>query len=340
MTDEGVMTDETDNVVEGLIVSHFDGSLSNDQEETLAKALATSAAARKLFLSYMRMEGRLHSLGSDGFLREPQTAQDTDSDSSETRPAIAPSQDRLATMGTRLLAASASLAVCAVVMLTLLSGILVPSSVNASSVLKKAKQVAEEMIDRTYHVTFSNASESSRTRELSIDVRGGGRFLVRPESHAYLMGSDGSDYWITRNDGPVWITSEFRSLRSELRRMIPNRRLVEIAASPNEPLLLGMSDLLWLIEQKYDVELIHSTSDSGHHVRARPKAGKRNSPTQIDFWADFESGVVRKAVILWPDHRKMRFELARSVTRSAQWYQPSTHAPKSEVVRLGPATSR
>ena len=57
--------------VENLIVGHFDGTLDEGQEQELATALATSAESKQLFLSYMRMEGRLHSLGRDGFLREP-----------------------------------------------------------------------------------------------------------------------------------------------------------------------------------------------------------------------------------------------------------------------------
>ena len=67
------MTDEpkNSNDLEKLIVDHFDGSLTEEQERELAGALATSAETKQLFLSYMRMEGRLHSLGRDGFLREP-----------------------------------------------------------------------------------------------------------------------------------------------------------------------------------------------------------------------------------------------------------------------------
>ena len=57
--------------IENLIVGHFDGTLNEEQEKELATELVTSAETKQLFLSYMRMEGRLHSLGRDGFLREP-----------------------------------------------------------------------------------------------------------------------------------------------------------------------------------------------------------------------------------------------------------------------------
>ena len=50
------------NALEDLIVGHFDGSLSADQEKELADQLTESTPAKLLFLSHMRMEGRLHSL--------------------------------------------------------------------------------------------------------------------------------------------------------------------------------------------------------------------------------------------------------------------------------------
>ena len=57
--------------LEDLVVGHFEGSLTPDQEQELAAAISSSEDTKQLFLSYMRMEGRLHSLGRDGFLREP-----------------------------------------------------------------------------------------------------------------------------------------------------------------------------------------------------------------------------------------------------------------------------
>ena len=62
---------ENRNQFEDLIIGHFDGTLNEEQEKELADALTSSGEAKQTFLSYMRMEGRLHSLGRDGFLREP-----------------------------------------------------------------------------------------------------------------------------------------------------------------------------------------------------------------------------------------------------------------------------
>lgn len=333
------MTEEPRNRtdIENLIVGHFDGTLSEEQEKEFTIALATDAEAKQLFLSYMRMEGRLHSLGRDGFLREsvtqpaielePPTPQSTDV-------ALLAQSDR---QRWRLLAAS-SLAVCAAVMLMLVSGILWPSSVSASSVLQKAKQAAAELIDRTYRVTISQTKEHSQSQTFTINVRGGGRFVIQPADGAYVMGNDGTDYWMTQTDGPVWVTSDFRSVAPKLRKKIPNRRLLGLASSPDEPLLLGVSDLLSLIERKFDVELIESASANEHHIRATVDSVRRNHPEVIDLWSDVDSGVILRAEVEWSSGMQRRFELVESVKLSPHWYQHSEHAPGRKVERIHAAS--
>lgn len=335
------MTDnpKNQNHLEKLIVDHFDGILTEQQEERLAEALATSAEAKQFFLSYMRMEGRLHSLGRDGFLREPIEEHAIESEQlplepTNCTPVVGSDRKR------RSLLAASSLAVCAAVMLMLLSGVLWPSSVSASSVLQRAQAAAAALIDRTYRVTLSGPRERSPTRELTINVRGGGRFLVRPADGAYVMGSDGTDYWLTQPSGPVWVTSDSRSLDRELRRTLSDRRLFGIAASPNEPLLLEMAGLLSLIERKHDVELVDSAIPTEHHVRATLRTGRRNAPERIDFWADADSGVALRAEVRWSDARQMRFELLESMKLPNQWYHHSQHAPGREVVRLDAAETQ
>ena len=56
------MSEQQNEQIEDLIVGHFDGTLTAEQEKELAAALSSSPAAKHLFLSHMRMEGRLHSL--------------------------------------------------------------------------------------------------------------------------------------------------------------------------------------------------------------------------------------------------------------------------------------
>ena len=328
--------------IENLIVGHFDGTLNEEQEKELATVLATSPEAKQLFLSYMRMEGRLHSLGRDGFLREPAAESATEPEQSATQttdagPLVWSGRERL-----RLFAAS-SLAVCAAVMLMLLSGVLWPSTVNANSVLKRAQAAASELIDRTYRVTISREGERSSMRELRVDARGGGRFVLRPVDGAYVVGSDGTDYWLTRQDGPVWVTRKRGSLVPKLRRTMTNSWLFGIASSPNEPLLLDMAGVLSQIERKHDVELIDSASSSEHHVRATLRRGRRNAslnaPESVDLWADAESGVGLLAEMRWADGRQMQFELLESVQLSDRWYHYSEHVPDREVRRL-PAKDR
>ncbi len=320
--------------IENLIVGHFDGTLIEEQEKKLADVLATSAEAKQMFVSYMRLEGRLHSLGRDGFLRDPIAEPISEPErpappSTDTEPLVLNGRPRL-----RIFAASTSLAVCAVVILMLLSGVLWPSSVSASSVLRKAQQAAEELIDRTYRVTVSGSRASFQTQELTINVRGGGRYVIQPVGGAYVMGNDGTDFWVTRKNGPVFVTSDYRSLDPELQRKIPNKRLLEVAASSDGPLLMGMPDLLSLIQRKYDLELVESAASKEHHIRATVKSGRRNGREAIDLWSDVDSGVPLRAEVRWANGRQTRFELVEYVKLSEQWYHYSEHAPGRKVERI------
>jgi hypothetical protein len=321
--------------LEDLIAGHFDGSLSEQQEKGLAVELTESTSAKQLFLSYMRMEGRLHSLVRDGFVREPAAAaQDNLHSDAEVTLAAQHSNQQFAFTRSRLWSASSALVVSAAVILMLSFGVLRPTSVSASSVLQKAKLAAAELVDRAYRVTLSRAGVPSSLLELRVDVRGGGRFVLRPVDGAFVMGSDGTDYWLTQQDGPVWVTSGRGRLLPKLKRTIPNTWLFGIATNPKEPLLLEMADLLSLAERTHDVELIDSAGASEHHVRANLRSGLRNAPERIDFWADADSGVALRAEIRWADGRQMRFELVESATFTDQWYHYSQHAPGRQVKRL------
>ena len=328
--------------IENLIVGHFDGTLNEDQEQELATELGTSAESKQFFLSYMRMEGRLHSLGRDGFLREPSAEPAFKPELSAAKSADVETLVHSSRQRLRLFAAS-SLAVCASVMLMLLSGVLWPSTVNANSVLKRAQAAASELIDRTYRVTLSREGERSSMRELRVDARGGGRFVLRPLDEAYVVGSDGTDYWLTRQDEPVWVTRKRGALVPKLRRTMINSWLFGIASSPNEPLLLDMAGVLSQIERKHDIELMDSTRSAEHHVRATLRRGRHNPPSNtpetIDFWADAESGVGLRAEMRWADGRQMQFELLGSVPLSDRWYHYSEHASDDGVRRL-PAYNR
>ena len=319
--------------LEDLIIGHFDGNLSEDQERELAIAIAESPESKRLFLSYVRMEGRLHSLGHDGFLSTDAQDKDTLTPPVESTLVTQPGYSQPLTSRSRLWAAASSIAGCAV-LIAILGWGLWPSSVNGNSVLQKAKQAAAELIDRTYRVTISGTNYRSQSREFTINVRGGGRFVIQPPDGAYVMGNDGTDFWVTQENGPVWVTSDFRSFAPELRKKIPGMRLLRTAASPNEPLLLGISDLLSLIERKYDVELVASDTVEEHHIRATANWSRPNYPEMIDLWTDVESGVVLRAKSRLPNGRQRRFELVESAKLSQQWYHYWEHAPGRKVKRI------
>ena len=322
-------------VIEELVIGHFDGTLTEAQEKELADALGTSAEAKQLFLSYMRMEGRLHSLGRDGFLREPAVeCQEIAGQSADVAPVVERVPQRPRSWRSRIWTASTSLVVCCAV----LTWALWPSSVSAGSVLEKAQQAAAEMVDRTYRLVMShpNAEGGPAMRELTITVRGGGRFVVQPEHGAYVMGSDGTVYWMARRNGPVCVTGDFRTLAPELQQRIPNRRLLDgVLASPDEPLLLDISGLLQLIERRYEIELVDSGNPAERRVQATRRSGVRGGPSVIHFQADAASGVVLKAELNFADSRQRTWTLIETPTLSDQWYHHSQHAPGRPVERVG-----
>ena len=100
--------------VDDLIIGHLDGTLTEEQELELATTLNTSQAAKQSLLSYMRMEGRLYSLGRDGFIDHqmsgPTSATDNPSEAEQQIPSAVVSGERRR-LG--LLAATTSLAACA-----------------------------------------------------------------------------------------------------------------------------------------------------------------------------------------------------------------------------------
>jgi len=327
---------ENRNQIDDLIIGHFDRTLNEEQEMELADALTSSGEAKETFLSYMRMEGRLHSMGRDGFLREPPAELAIEPERPAPQPVVDEPVVRSDRQRLRLIAASTSLVVCAVVILMLSSGVLWPSSVSASSVLQRAQQVAAEMVDRRYRLVESRETTQggSPLRDLVITVRGRGRFVVQPEHGGYVMGSDGTDYWVARRNGPVCVTSDFRKLAPELKKRIPNRSLLHsVLASPEEPLLLEMSGLLRLIERRYDIELVKSGTPAEHHVRATRRSSLRGGASVINLKADAKSGVVFWAEMNFAD-RKRTFELIETPTLSSQWYHHSEHAADRPVVRL------
>lgn len=336
------MTQQLDpaSLIVDLIVGHFEGTLTIDGEQSLATALQTSPEAKQLFLSHMRMEGRLHSLGQDGFLRIPNASTLVHEKRSKADAKHSPTLTSSKHRRFRLLAASTSLAVCAVVLLMVSSGFLGTSTVNAGSILEKAQRAAEALVDRTYRVEIKNPNEDARPRRLTINARGGRQFLMRPADGTYLVGNDGITFWATRKTGPVWTTKNFRSLTPELQTTIPNRRLIELATSPEEPLLLGMADLVSLIKRKYNVQLIEYAGGSECHLSATAKTNRRNAPQTIDLWANVETGVIIRSKSRWPNGRTMQFKLLESRQLSGQWYHHSEHAPGRVVEDLDKSSPR
>lgn len=334
--------------VEALILGHFEGNLDAKQEQQLAAAISTSTESKTLFLSHMRMEGRLHSLGHDGFLSEENKQA---SGSHEVGEIIAPSiqigskdpsQPETSSLRikrpkhlprSRVWVASSSVAVCCILIAIVCWG-LWPSPVNADSVLQKAQRAAAEPIDRTYRITISRSVDQTRTRELIMNLGGEGRFVIQPVDGAYVMGHDGSEFWVTQRNGPVWVTSDFQNIVSKLRGRIPERRLLELVTSPDEPLSLAISELLSLIERQYEMELVETKTVKEYRIRAMAKSNRANYPDVIDLWSDVDSGVVLRIEAKFANGRQRQFELIETAKLSETWYHYSEHTSGKQVERM------
>jgi len=320
--------------IDDLIFGHFDHKLTKQQESELAQHLKTCPETRARFCTQMRMEGRLHSLGRDGFLSPPalQLPSETEASASDNMHKVTPAAKRSRKLN--IPTAITSWVVAATAILLLTSWSLWPSGVSAASVLEQAKEAAQEILDRTYRVTLINPKDQTVRQSLRLDMRGASQFVIRPLDGSYIMGSDGSEFWITRPNGPVWVTNNFRSLAPALRRRIPNRRILGFATSPNEPLLLEISGLIALIERNYEIELVNSPGSPDHHIRATLRSAKPNVPQTIELWADPETGIVGKAVTHWPNQSSRALELVKSEPLHEDWLQYSHHAPHAEVIDL------
>ena len=330
MSDKNKSTPET----EALILGHFDNSLTERQESELAQRLATCPETTARFRTQMRMEGRLHSLGRDGFLAPAAVPQASAADGPGshiehrvTTVAESSPSRRIPPVFTSWMAAASTV-------LLLTAWALWPSGVNAASVLRKAQLAAQELVDRTYRVTLSNPNDQALEQELTLNIRGGSKFVIRPVDGSYIMGSDGSEFWMARPDGPVWVTSDYRALAPALRRRIPNQRILGLATSPNKPLLLDITGLLSLIKQKYEIELVNPNGTPEHHIRATLRSEKVNAPETIEVWADADTGVVIKAMTHWPNQNSRTLELLNSETLNQNWYQYPRHAPNAKLRRL------
>lgn len=319
--------------LENLIVGHFERTLTPAQEQELAKAISKSEEAKQLFLSHMRMEGRLHSLGRDGFLRVSDQKLPAATGNAESQ-AVASSRSERRT-NSRFWKVLASLTAC-LFLIVAITWSVYPQSASASTVLQKAQLAAAELIDRTYRLVISRSrtGEEPIERELEINLRGEGQFLVRPQNSAYVMGSNGTDFWMARKSGPIAVTEDYQALSPELKKRIPNRWLLDVLASPEEPLFLNFPKLLTLIEQSCDIELVESDDPDSRHLRATFRKSQRSKMKIIDLWIAKESGVILKAEILTRYQSRVQFELLESMPLSDQWYQYDWHFPDRKVKRV------
>ncbi|MGB0600241.1 MAG: hypothetical protein ACPGLY_26485 [Rubripirellula sp.] len=218
------------------------------------------------------------------------------------------------------------------------------STANASSVLHQARLAATERVDRSYQVTMTKlvaGNDQPNVTEVELNMRGGGRFVVQPQNKRYVMGNDGTDFWLILKEGPVLVTGDILSLPREQMRKLRNLPVVQLDSDPNELLLLELVSILELIEKNYNVELLESEDPGLRHVLARRRDGRRLGPLTIDLWVDVYTGVTRRmALELVPFSDKVlakRVSIIQIESRvfSESWYGHAEHAPGREVSRMG-----
>lgn len=315
----------TTSQIESLVIKHFDGALNLEQDRMLADLLKESREAREIFLSYMRLEGRLHSLGRDGLLIEV---------------AETPINSPIRHVRYRNVFAVSAVSACLAGALLFLFAAFELSSVNASSVMQRVKTAATQMVDRTYRVTlFENDASPNTASKAMVNARGGGHFLVRADGDSFVLGSNGDRYWATRGNGPILIAENRGAFRSLVRQAKPQGLFfLGIAASTDEPLLLDIEGLLVLIERHYEIKLMDSDNDSVHwiHGKRRTTAQSNGShrPDQIDVFVDKDSGVAIQLDLVWHGGSKMQFEFDGSSDLPVQWYEHSYHFPKRSIKYL------
>lgn len=317
--------------IESLIVQHFDGALTIEQEKSLADLLNESQEAKEMFLSYMRLEGRLHSLGRDGLLIKVAETGRT-----------GPTRHRTY----RNAFAISALSACLVGAFFFLSGAFGSSSVNASSVMQRAKLSANQIVDRTYEVTLIDKHVSPESvSELTVDARGGGHLLVRASDGSFTLGSNGDGYWATRGDGMIVISENRGAFGPLLRHAKPTGLFfLGVAASANEPLLLDIAGLLALVERNYQIKLMDSDDPSVHWIQGKRRAAARNRampqsiganrPYQIDIFVDAVSGVAIQFDVAWRGGSKIHFEFHGSNYLPKQWYDHTYHFPNRNIKSL------
>ena len=177
--------------------------------------------------------------------------------------------------------------------------------------------------------------------EVELTMRGGGRFVVHPQSKRYVMGNDGTDFWLILKEGPVLVTGDFLSLPREQVRQIRNLPVVQLASDPNELLLLELASILELIEKNYNVQLLESEDPGLRHLLARRRDGRRLGPFTIDLWVDVHTGVTRRMeleLVPWSGKiltKRVSLVEIESRTFSESWYGYAEHAPGRAVSRVG-----
>ena len=65
-------------------------------------------------------------------------------------------------------------------------------------------------------MTILGTKNRPQSRDFTGNVRGGGRFVIKTADDDYVLGSEASDFWVAKQNEPVYLKSDFRLLARDL----------------------------------------------------------------------------------------------------------------------------
>ncbi|MCA9139020.1 MAG: hypothetical protein KDB00_19745 [Planctomycetales bacterium] len=207
--------------------------------------------------------------------------------------------------GSKIFAIAGSLGLAACLLIAF--AVLRPGTLSAAEALERIIQSAAESVDRAYKIHVleeyqqrrkpENLSEQQWLTESNENVDGAMLYIGGTDRHVFVRalndgremksGSDGSESWAFRDDGPVHISDDMTRFRGKI---------------PGQQQSIAFTDLysqLTLLRDGYDVEL---SEDTDRVSQIRRLVGHRKSrevrgPKSIELHFDRDDGTIHRMIL-------------------------------------------
>jgi hypothetical protein len=211
-----------------------------------------------------------------------------------------------------------------------------PSSQQAYAAIARSLQSTPVAREYSIRILSNSLSGEQLTKTAQLYLDKNNRYAVHRQGWLGLsdiwFGSDGANHWFVPRVGPALQGSE-QTLGGWLSR--------RDSTSP----FLYLNTALKRMEKDYDLKMLPEADlggvdGEGHVVCERvhgdlkskgKTAGYRSLPIEIDLWADKQSGIARRVVLVW--HREPNqvgaiqwtIDLAGYPSLVEKWFEPSGH---------------